>query len=188
MWVKKMSKQIIVAGFGGQGVMFLGQMLAYLGTEKGQNSLWYPSYGPETRGGTANCSITVSSQVINSPVFSEADTLIILNKPSLDKFQEKIKENGDILYNSSLITEEVKSDKGNVYPLQINELARYLGNPQVANMIMLGAYLELNQEFPIELVEKVLKDRLGQRRMSFFEINMKAIKTGQEEIRKLKKG
>lgn len=181
-----MTKQIIVAGFGGQGVMFLGQMLAFLGTEKGQNSLWYPSYGPETRGGTANCSITVSNAVINSPVFSEADTLIILNKPSLDKFEDKIKNNGDILINSSLITDEVKKDNANVYPLPINELAQELGNPQAANMIMLGAYLELNQEFPKELVEKVLKDRLGQRRMSFFDINMKAISTGQEYIRKLK--
>lgn len=182
-----MSKQVIVAGFGGQGVMFLGQMLAYLGTEKGENSLWYPSYGPETRGGTANCSITISKQLINSPVFSEADTLVILNKPSLDKFREKIKEDGDIIYNSSLILEDFKCEKGNVYPIPVNELAVELGNLQVANMIMLGAYLELNQEFPQDLVEKVLKDRLGERRMSFFEINMKAISTGQEYIRKLKR-
>lgn len=179
-------KQITIAGFGGQGVMFLGQMLAYLSNEKGLNSLWYPSYGPETRGGTANCAVTMSSSKINSPVFSEANTLIILNKPSLDKFSDKVKSEGDLLYNSSLIKEEVIKEKVNVYPIPINDLAKELGNLQISNMIMLGAYLELNPDFSQSLVEKVLIDRLGDKRKGLLDINLKAISVGKEQIRKLK--
>lgn len=180
------TKQVTVAGFGGQGVMLLGQMLAYIGTEEGLNSLWYPSYGPETRGGTANCAVTVSSETINSPVFSEASTLIILNKPSLDKFIDKIKDGGDLLYNSSLIEEVVKKDKVNVYPIPVNDMAVELGNLRVANMIMLGAYLELNPKYSFETVLKVLKEVLGERRKHLVEINVKAIEEGQKYIRKLK--
>lgn len=180
------TKQITIAGFGGQGVMFLGQMLAYLGNEKEFNSLWYPSYGPETRGGTANCAVTVSNQNINSPVFSKADTLIILNEPSLKKFADKIKEGGTLLYNSSLITEKVEKENVNVYGLPVNELATELGNLQIANMIMLGAYLELNQEYSPELVQKVLINRLGEKRKGLLEINLKAINLGKEYLRKLK--
>lgn len=179
-------KQITIAGFGGQGVMLLGQMLAHLGNEKGLNSLWYPSYGPETRGGTANCAITISESPINSPVFSSADTLIILNKPSLDKFSKKIKNGGDLLYNSSLIKDDVKETNINVYPLPVNDLALSLGNAQIANMIMLGAYLELTKEFSSKLVKEVLTNLLGERRKHLVEINLKAIETGKDEIRKLK--
>ena len=83
-------EKIICAGFGGQGVMLLGQLLAYAANEKGLNTLWYPSYGPETRGGTANCSVTISEKPVNSPVISQADTIMVLNKPSLDKFESKV--------------------------------------------------------------------------------------------------
>lgn len=181
------TKQITIAGFGGQGVMFLGQMLAHLGNEQGLNSLWFPSYGPETRGGTANCAVTISKRTINSPVFSKADTLIILNEPSLDKFSKKIKKDGALLYNSSLIKDNVKNDEVNIYPLPINDLAAKIGNPQIANMIMLGAYLELTKEFADELVKKVLIMLLGEKRKHLLEINLEAIQTGKNIIRKIKK-
>lgn len=181
------TRQITIAGFGGQGVMFLGQLLAHLGNEKGLNSLWYPSYGPETRGGTANCAITISKDKINSPVFSSADTLIILNEPSLDKFSKKIKKEGDLLYNSSLIKEEINNPNINVYPLPINDVATSLGNPQIANMVILGAYLELTKEFQEQLVIDVLKKLLGERRKHLLEINLKAIAEGKKIIRELKK-
>ena len=90
-------EKVICAGFGGQGVMLLGQLMAYAANEKGLNTLWYPSYGPETRGGTANCSITISEKPVNSPVISKADTIIVLNKPSLDKFEGKVKPGEDCL-------------------------------------------------------------------------------------------
>ena len=96
-------EKIICAGFGGQGVMLLGQLLAYAANEKGLNTLWYPSYGPETRGGTANCSVTISEKPVNSPVISQADTIMVLNKPSLDKFESKVKPGGRLFVNSSLI-------------------------------------------------------------------------------------
>ena len=101
----EITKKITVAGFGGQGVMMIGQMIAHAANEEGLNTLWYPSYGPETRGGTANCTVTVSTSLINSPVFSKADTLIIMNKPSLEKFIDKVLDGGEIIYNSSLINE-----------------------------------------------------------------------------------
>lgn len=181
------TRQITIAGFGGQGVMFLGQMLAHLGNEEGLNSLWFPSYGPETRGGTANCAVTISKKTINSPVFSEADTLIILNEPSLEKFCKKIKKGGDLLYNSSLIKDVVENGEINVYPLPINDLAAKMGNPQIANMIMLGGYLELTKEFTDALVKEVLKTLLGEKRKHLLEINLEAIQTGKNIIRKIKK-
>lgn len=181
------TKQITIAGFGGQGVMLLGQMLAHLGNEHGLNSLWYPSYGPETRGGTANCAITLSETEINSPVFSEADTLIILNEPSLNKFKTKIKSGGDLLYNSSLIKGTITNDEINIYPLPVNDLAIDLGNIRTANMIMLGAFLELNKTFSDDLVENVLKELLGERRKHLLDINLKAIYEGKNQIRKMKK-
>ncbi|NLN50282.1 MAG: 2-oxoacid:ferredoxin oxidoreductase subunit gamma [Acholeplasmataceae bacterium] len=180
------TKQITIAGFGGQGVMFLGQMLAHLGNEAGLNSLWYPSYGPETRGGTANCAVTLSDKKINSPIFSEANTLFILNKPSLDKFIDKVYSGGTILYNSSLIKEEVIKKDVNVYPLPINDLATELGNIRVANMIMFGAYLELNQDFSDKLVEKVLISILGEGKKDLVKINLEAIALGKEFIREMK--
>ncbi len=180
------TRQITIAGFGGQGVMLLGQMLAQLGNEMGLNSLWYPSYGPETRGGTANCAVTISDVDINSPVFSKADTVVVLNRPSLDKFIDRITDGGELLYNSSLVPEEVKKDNARVYPIPVNDMAMELGNIRVANMIMLGAYLELNPDFCQEQVHKVLVETLGERRKEFVDINVKAINLGRKFIKEFK--
>lgn len=180
------TRQITIAGFGGQGVMLLGQMFAHLANETVKNSLWYPSYGPETRGGTANCAVTISNVDINSPVFSKADTVIALNKPSLDKFIDKIYDEGQLLFNSSLINEKVIKENVNVFPIPINDIALKLGNIRVANMVMLGAYLELNKTFPLDVVHNVLIDTLGERRKAHFEINKKAIEEGMKYIRELK--
>ncbi len=177
-----MIKQITVAGFGGQGVMLLGQTLAHAGNEVGLNTLWFPSYGPETRGGTANCGVTISSDPINSPVYAKATTLIMLNEPSLDKFIDKVVDGGEIIYNSSLVTKEVKLDNVKLYPIKANEIAMELGNVRVANMIMLGAYIALNSDIPLEEIIKSLEEIFGEGRKHLMEINIKALKKGMECI------
>lgn len=178
-------KTITVAGFGGQGVMMIGQMIAYSGNEEGLNTLWYPSYGPETRGGTANCSVTVSSKLINSPVFSKASTIIIMNKPSLEKFVDKVIDGGEIIYNSSLIDIKLKKEKVRCYPIPANDLALELGNMRVSNMVILGAYLGLNKEFSLETVFKVLDKMLGEKKRDLLDINILAINKGIDYVSKM---
>ncbi|MBN2696004.1 MAG: 2-oxoacid:acceptor oxidoreductase family protein [Bacilli bacterium] len=177
------AKNIRVAGFGGQGVMMFGQILAYSATYDELNGLWFPSYGPETRGGTANCSVIVSPKQINSPVFQNADHLVVFNFPSLVKFSEKIAEGGLILYNSSLIDQEIKSKNALAIGVPINDIATDLGSMQVANMVMLGAYLELTNLFSQETIEKILIKFLGERKAHMLEINKKAIASGRKFIK-----
>ena len=174
------SEKIICAGFGGQGVMLIGQLLAYAANEKDLNSLWYPSYGPETRGGTANCSVTISDKPVNSPVISKADTIIVMNKPSLTKFECMVRPNGRILINSSLV--DIKISRDDINPLYIpaNDLAMSLGNIKVANMIILGAYLELTKLFDQEVIIKLLKKMFGEAKAELVEINKKALEVGQQ--------
>lgn len=175
-------ERITVAGFGGQGIMMVGQLLAYAGNEKGLNCLWFPSYGPETRGGTANCAVILSPSTINSPVFSKADTLLIMNKPSLDKFLLKVKSDGVIIYNSSLIKEEVKSE-ALVIPIPANDEAQKLGNVKVANMIILGAYIALKEVFSLEEIGVVLKNFLGESKKDLLEIDLKALQLGYDLVK-----
>lgn len=175
-----MIKQVTVAGFGGQGVMLLGQTLAHAGNEVGLNTLWFPSYGPETRGGTANCGVTISDQPINSPVYAKATTLIMLNEPSLNKFLDKVKDGGEIIYNASLVTKEVKVENVKLYPIKANEIAMEMGNVRVANMIMLGAFIALNKEIPLDQIINSLEIIFGEGRKHLMEINIKALKKGME--------
>lgn len=173
-----MYKKIIVAGFGGQGVMMIGQMLAQLANYKGYETLYFPSYGPETRGGTANCTVIISDKYINSPVFEKADILIILNKPSLDKFVNKLEKDGILLYNSSLIGEN-KNGIG----VPINELSISLNNPKVANMVMFGALIELTHLFTLEETKIILSEYLGESKKHLLDINKDALKLGINYIR-----
>ena len=183
--VKLMNKmqKITVAGFGGQGVMMIGQMLAYAANEDNLNSLWFPSYGPETRGGTANCAVIISSNYINSPIFSKANCLIAMNKPSLDKFIDKVEDDGVILYNESLIN-EVTTNK-QIIGVPVNSMAAELGNPRVINMVMMGAYSEVFKTFSQDLIEEVLIKILGPAKAKMVDINIKAINAGMEYVRSL---
>lgn len=178
-------RKITVAGFGGQGVMLLGQILAHAGNEQGFNTLWYPSYGPETRGGTANCAVTLSEDPINSPTFSKATTLIILNPPSMDKFKERLIDGGVILYNSNMFFEDVKKDNAKVYAIPANDIALKLGNARVSNMVMLGAYLGVYEDLDIKVVKKSLEEMLGERRRHLLEVNVNAILEGQKYVKGL---
>lgn len=169
---------IKVAGFGGQGVMMVGQLLAYAATDRDLYALWYPSYGPETRGGTANCSVIVSKKPINSPVFHKASQLIAFNQPSLDKFINNVQNNGLILYNSSLITEPKPLESIRFMGVPANDIAIELGNIQVANMVIMGAFIALTEIFNVELIEKMLQKFLGERKAHLMDINREAIQRG----------
>ncbi len=172
-----------VAGFGGQGVMMFGQILAYSATKDELYSLWFPSYGPETRGGTANCAVIVSDTKINSPVFKNADHIIIFNSPSLDKFRKGVTDGGMILYNSSLIDFEVKEEGRLCLGVPINDIAHDLGNPKVANMVMMGAYMELTKMFSDDTIHAIVKKILGEKKANLVEINYKAIEAGKKFVK-----
>ncbi len=177
------NEQIICAGFGGQGVMLMGQLLAYSANDNDLNTLWYPSYGPETRGGTANCSVTISEAKVNSPVISKADTIFIMNGPSLDKFESKVKSGGKILINSSLVERNIERDDIKAYFIPVNEMAVKLGNGKVANMIMIGAYLQITKIFDKETILKILKKSFGEAKAHLIDINDKAIEAGMNYIK-----
>jgi|SRR5690554_1944841 len=176
------NEKIICAGFGGQGVMLMGQLLAYSANDNDLNTLWYPSYGPETRGGTANCSVTISEQKVNSPVISQADSIFIMNSPSLDKFESKVRPGGRILINSSLVERKINRDDIEAYYIPVNDIAVKLGNPRVANMVMIGAYLQLTKLFEKEEVLKILKKSFGEAKAHLIEINDEAIEAGKKYI------
>lgn len=136
-----MLERIVIAGFGGQGVLSLGQFIAYSAMYEGLEVTWLPSYGPEMRGGTANCSVVVGDQPIASPIIAVADTLIVMNKPSLDKFIDSVKPGGLVIVNSSLIKEKITRDDVRVLYVDANELALESGNAKTANIVVFGAYV-----------------------------------------------
>ena len=176
------NEKVIIAGFGGQGVMLMGQVLSYAATEKGINTLWFPSYGPETRGGTANCSVTISEEMVNSPVISTPDSLIIMNKPSLAKFQNKLKPGGHLFINSSLVKDVEIRDGVNVHEVDVNDLALELGNLKVANMVMLGAYLAITKVFDTEDIINVMKHKFTGEKSKLIDINKEALELGKKAV------
>ncbi len=138
----EVEKQVLFAGFGGQGVLSMGQFLTYAAMGAGKQVAWVPSYGAEMRGGTANCLVTISNEEISSPLTENPEMAVILNKPSLDKFEDKIKPNGTLVVNSSMVDRSPVREDLNVLEMPVNEIAEQLNNPRGANMILLGAYLE----------------------------------------------
>lgn len=174
------NEKVIIAGFGGQGVMLMGQLLSYIATNKDINTLWFPSYGPETRGGTANCSVTISEDPVRSPVISTPDSLIIMNKPSLAKFQPKLKKDGNLLINASLVKDvDVRTDV-NVIEVKANDIALEIGNLKVANMVMLGAYLAVTNTFSIDDVIAMMKQKFTGKKADLITINRTALERGFE--------
>lgn len=140
-------EKIIVAGFGGQGVLSLGQLLAYAAMYENMAATWLPSYGPEMRGGTANCSVVIDDKSIASPIIAVPDCLIAMNKPSLDKFQMTVKPGGLVLINSSLISDKCAREDVSVYYVDANKVAHEIGNDKASNLVVLGAYIKLSGLF-----------------------------------------
>lgn len=173
-----MLEEIIIAGFGGQGVMSMGQLLAYAGMMEGKNVSWLPSYGPEQRGGTANCAVVLSDEPIGSPVVSRPSTAIVLNNPSFEKFEPHIREGGLLILNSSLVTRVTSRADMKVIEVKATHLANEMGNSQVANMILLGAYLANNPFITIQSVMKSLNKVLSPNKNHLIELNKKALEKG----------
>jgi 2-oxoglutarate ferredoxin oxidoreductase subunit gamma len=172
--------EIIIAGFGGQGVLSMGQIIAYAAMEEGKEVSWMPSYGPEMRGGTANCIVIVSPTKISSPIVSKYDSAILLNQPSLDKFADAVKPGGLILFESSSVI--ATSSRTDVESLGVDaqEEAMKLNKKQVANMIMLGAFLAKRPIVSAENVLKALKDVLPERHHHLLPLNEEALKLGKQ--------
>lgn len=173
-----MLEEIIIAGFGGQGVMSMGQLLAYAGMLEGKHVSWLPSYGPEQRGGTANCAIVVSDEPVGSPVVSRPSTAIILNNPSFEKFEPKIQPGGLLILNSSLVTRVTARKDIKVIEVKATHEANELGNSKVANMILLGTYLANVPLISLHSVVQSLNKVLSPEKNYLIELNIKALEKG----------
>ena len=174
----------IFAGFGGQGVLLIGQLIAYAGMYEGRSVSWLPSYGPEMRGGTANCSVVVSDDPIASPVLSMADCVIAMNTPSLEKFEANVNPGGKLFINSSIIEKKATRTDIDVYYVPCNEIADQLGNPKALNMAMLGAFLEATNVVKVDSVLDALLYKLGEKKAKLIPLNRQAIEMGAASIRK----
>lgn len=179
-----MNEKIIIAGFGGQGVMSIGKILAYAGMLENKQVSWLPSYGPEMRGGTANCNVMLSDSMIGSPVISkDATAAIIMNLPSLKKFENEVMAGGKIIINSSLIKEKTARNDADSYYIPANELAAELGNSKAANMIMLGAYLELTGAVEIETALEAFLKVFGENKEHLIPLNREALLKGAQAVK-----
>ncbi|WP_416197445.1 MAG: 2-oxoglutarate ferredoxin oxidoreductase subunit gamma [Sporanaerobacter sp.] len=178
-----MESRIVFAGFGGQGVMAMGQLITYAGMIEGKNVSWLPSYGPEMRGGTANCGVVVSDEPVGSPVVVDATSAVVMNKPSLDKFEKDIVPGGKLFINSSLIDKKATREDIDVYYIPANEIAIELGNDKVANMVMLGAYLEVTKLVKVESILEAFTKVFGENKARFLPLNQKAIEKGAEAVK-----
>ncbi len=170
--------ETLIAGFGGQGVLSMGMTLAYAGMTEGKDVSWMPSYGPEMRGGTANCTIIISDEKISSPIINAYDSIIILNQPSMDKFESFVKTNGQILYESNNIINPPTRDDVDIVNIPANIEARNMGQKKVMNMIVLGTFLGLNPILKPESIMEGLKKVLPKRHHHLLPINKKALEIG----------
>ncbi|MDD3400536.1 MAG: 2-oxoacid:acceptor oxidoreductase family protein [Eubacteriales bacterium] len=173
-----MTHEIIISGFGGQGVMAIGKSIAEAGMKEGMDVSWLPSYGPEMRGGTANCSVVLSHNPIISPLVQNPTELIAMNKPSLIKFEPAVTAGGLILVNSSII--EIKTTRTDVTSAYIPclEIATELGNLKVANMVMLGAYIEATKVVSVETIREMLVHMFTGPKAALVELNIEALRRG----------
>lgn len=173
-----MKKEIIIAGFGGQGVMSIGKSLVEAGLEEGLEVSWVPSYGPEMRGGTANCSVILSSDSIGSPIVSNPTELIAMNTPSLRKFEQDVVPGGTIFLNRSTIKEDVERTDVKVVEVDCDAIARDLGNPKVANMVMLGAYLAATGALEPDTLRDMIRHMFTGPKAKLVPLNMEALDRG----------
>jgi 2-oxoglutarate ferredoxin oxidoreductase subunit gamma len=173
-------EEFVCAGFGGQGIMFLGKLLAQSAMSEGLEVTYLPSYGAEVRGGTAHCNVVISSEGIASPVIGSPTSGIVMNHPSLAKFEPKLRPGGLLVVNSSLALESPGRGDIQVIEVPATEIADSLGNIQVANMIALGCYLERKSLVPLSRVIECLKDVLPRRKYSLLSVNEKALREGSD--------
>ncbi len=173
-----MTHEVLIAGFGGQGILFAGKLLAYTAMLEGKYVSWLPSYGPEMRGGTANCSVIVSDEPVSSPIIVNPTTLIVMNLPSLEKFEKAVVKGGNILIDSSLIPEEFSRDDTKNIAIPSTKLADDMKVGKLANMIILGKALKETGIFPLETVLKALEKLVPAKKAELLESNKKALEAG----------
>lgn len=180
-----MKDEIIIAGFGGQGVLSMGKILAYAALENGLEVTWMPSYGPEQRGGTANVTVILSDEKISSPVLDSYDVVIALNQQSLDKFAPKVKPGGILIFDTDGIHKRPTRDDIKIYPIDAMNATLEIGNSKAYNMVVMGALLEaMPYKLPMENVIKGLKKSLPERHHKLIPLNEKAIEKGREILKK----
>jgi 2-oxoglutarate ferredoxin oxidoreductase subunit gamma len=177
-----MTAKVIMAGFGGQGVVLMGTLLAYSAMIEGKHTTFFPSYGAEMRGGTANCSVVVSDDEIASPVVNQPDCIVAMNIASLDKFESRVKSGGMIFVNSSLIDKKVGRDDVEEVRIPANDIAEDLGSSRAANMVMLGGVLKKTGAVKVDSAIKSLSNVLSERAMAFLEVDKKALRKGFDTV------
>ncbi|HNW70764.1 MAG TPA: 2-oxoacid:acceptor oxidoreductase family protein [Bacteroidales bacterium] len=180
-----MTEEIIIAGFGGQGVLSMGKILAYSGVMQNKEVSWMPSYGPEMRGGTANVTVIVSDERVSSPILTVYDTAIILNQQSMDKFENAVKPGGLLIYDGNGITRHPERKDINIYRVDAAEEATKLGMNKVFNMMVLGAYLKIKPIISAEFIRKGLEKSLPARHHGMIPDNEKAIEIGKKIIQEV---
>lgn len=178
-----MHHEIVISGFGGQGILFAGQLLAYAAMEEGRHVTWIPSYGPEMRGGTAHCIVIVSDEEIGSPLVKHPTAALVLNPPSLEKYAPLVKPNGVLILDSTLI--ETRSARSDIQEIAVpaKEIADELGAPQIANVVMLGALLAATHVVALETMDKVLEEHVSAKHRHMLQANKMALRRGAEFVR-----
>ncbi len=180
-----MQHDIIFSGFGGQGALFAGQLLAYAAMDAGRHVTWIPSYGPEMRGGTAHCVVIISDEEIGSPLVRNPSNVIALNNPSVEKYEALLTADGNLIYNSSLTTHVITRRNIQALPIPASDIAAELGHAKLLNMIMLGALIDRTQVLPIEAIDQALNDHIPAHRRELLELNKLALRRGIECVHAL---
>ena len=176
------TNKLFFAGSGGQGVLTMGQMVTYAAMYADMNATWLPSYGPEMRGGTANCTVVISPEKpVSCPLIYEADNLVVMNLPSLIKFESMVKPGGNLFVNTSLIDQKPTRTDINVYNVPANDLAMELGNARTANVVMLGALVRVTNVVPVEMIYKIMEKTFSGRKAALLDLNKQAFHTWKAE-------
>ena len=178
-----MQNETIIAGFGGQGVLFTGKVLAYAGLEEGREVTWLPSYGPEMRGGTANCTVIISDEEIGSAQVLKPRAAIVMNQPSLDKFEDLVAVGGYLAVNNSMVSRKVQRTDITVIEIPGTELSEELGDKRLTNIVMLGALAAKADFLNLKSIEKGIEKSLSKDKKSLFDLNIKALQTGAAYIK-----
>jgi 2-oxoglutarate ferredoxin oxidoreductase subunit gamma len=177
-----MQTEIIIAGFGGQGVLFAGQLLAYAAMDAGKEVTWFPSYGPEMRGGTANCTVIIADEEIGSPLVRNPKAAIVLNLPSLDKYEPLVQPGGLLVVNASMVDRAVKRADIRSVAIPANEIAEEIGDRRLTNMVVLGGLLANLDVLPLELVERALEVHMPERHKNLLQPNRQALRRGAQFV------
>src|SRR5512138_3709506 len=177
-----MQTDIIIAGFGGQGVLFAGQLLAYAAMDEGREVTWIPSYGPEMRGGTANCTVIIADEEIGSPMVRNPKAVIAMNLPSLDKYEPTVKADGVLVANAGMVNREAGRHDIRVAMIPGNEIAESLGDRRMCNMVLLGGLLANLQVLPLDAIERALQAHLPARHQRLLPMNVQALHRGAEYV------